>query len=127
MIKDMFRLRKNKEVMKLFHSFLLYRIQICFILTNLEEQSIFSLINVHLCKSLSIHSYSCQKHPLESRPPEDRAVTHTKTDIFCIDENLPCVTAGFKNISASSVAPASGQNLSFKLNRGTVHTEWVWI
>lgn len=128
MSKDMFRLRKNEEVIKLFHSFLLYGIEICFILTSLEEQSIFSLINVHLCKSLQYPLLQLpETHPLESVPPEDKAVIHTKTEIVCIDKNSPCVTAGFKNTSAFSIAPVSRQSLSIRLKRGTVNTVWVWI
>lgn len=92
----------------------------CFILTSLEEQSILSLINVHLCKSLQYPLLQLpETHPLESMPPEQKAVIHSKTEMFCIDKDLPCVTAGFKNISAFSSAPVSGQSLSIRLNRAT--------
>lgn len=40
-------------------------------------------------------------------PLEDKAVKHTKTEIFCIEKNSPCSTAGLKNISSFSVGTVS--------------------
>lgn len=39
--------------------------------------------------------------------PEDKAVIHTKTEIFCIEKNSPCLTAGLKNISSFSIGSVS--------------------
>jgi len=73
----------------------------------LEEHSIFSLINVHLCKSLDYPPQLPKTHPLQSTPLEDKAVLHTETEIFHIEKNSPCSAPGLKNISSFSIGSVS--------------------